>query len=170
MRIRCKAKPTGVLPTIPSPPGPVRNRSVTSQYPGLKLMLSYTPAPPPPPPPPPISVLGGVNCNPLPQCTKLSLITPRWQGGGGAVQIFRPGFCTRTKKIFAAGQFSIWNGSEPIPAAADQSSKAILRAGTQYWGRRIENLLIFGNCKSTTLYRHQWSITCQTFVAKKISL
>ena len=45
MRRRCEPKPTLGWPQSP----PVRNRSVTSQYPALKLMLSYTPSPLPSP-------------------------------------------------------------------------------------------------------------------------
>ena len=72
---------------------PVQNRSVTSQYPARKLMLSYSPTPSPPA----SHSQGGVNCNPLWACAQLSLITPRWPPAallGRAANILR--FCTRS--------------------------------------------------------------------------
>ena len=89
MRRRCEGKPTLGWPQSP----PVRNRSVTSQYPAGKLMLSYTPTTSPPA----SHSQGGVNCNPLWGCAQLSLITPRWPPAallGRAANILR--FCTRS--------------------------------------------------------------------------
>ena len=90
-KLKCEAHIAKLSPRDASPP--VQNRSVTSQYPAGKLMLSYTPTPSPPA----SHSQGGVNCNPLWACAQLSLITPRWPPAallGRAANILR--FCTRS--------------------------------------------------------------------------
>ena len=143
MRRRCEGKPTGDLPAIQSPalpccPKSVRDISIPRVETYVKLYSS---------PKPPLSrSWGGVNCNPLPSAQNSASLPPAgWEGGRWRCKYSStPDFAlgpdedsrwsSNSQSQFPIlnlnSQFSISNGSEPIPPpAADESSN------TGNWGQ-----------------------------------